>query len=129
MTVGRRSRVAPMLLRIAAGAVGLGACSQEQPRRPPTEQEIHSADQDDGSRVKGRHAFMCRDGTTLLVDFKDQGNMLEVRERDNGGPLILTAPTQGLQYVAEGATATFADGELRLQQAGLTERICKRATR
>lgn len=55
--------------------------------------------------------------------------MLEVRERDDAPSLILTAPAQGLQYVAEGATATFADGELQLQRAGLPEQICKRATR
>ncbi len=129
MTVTQRLGVAHLLAWSASAAVGLSACSQEQPPRPPTEQEVHSADQPDGSRVKGRHAFACQDGATLLVDFKDQGSMLEVRERADAAPLILTAPIPGLQYVTEGATATVSNGELRLQRTKSPEQICMRATR
>lgn len=112
---------------IAAFAFFTG-CSGEQPRKAPTEQEVHAADRPTMGGVPGRHEFACRDGRALLVDFRDQGNMIELREQPDGIPLILSAPAQGLQYVGESATVTFDAGELRLQRAGQAERVCKRAS-
>lgn len=124
----RSDRNLAALCRTVAVASLLAGCSAEQPRRAPTEQEVHAADRPALGGIPGRHEFACRDGHALLVDFKDQGNMLELREQPTGVPLVLTAPVQGLQYVGERATVTFDAGELRLQQAGQAERVCKRAS-
>lgn len=116
------------LCRTLAASTLLVGCSAEQPRKAPTEQEVHAADRPAPNGVPGRHEFACRDGRALLVDFMDQGNMLELRDQSTDVPLIVTAPAQGLQYVGERATVTFDAGELRLQRAGEPERVCKRLT-
>lgn len=129
MVFDRSASVGTVLFWLAVAPVNLGGCSEQAPKRTPTEQEIHSADRPAGTGVQGRHEFGCNDGGSLLVDFKDQGNTIELREANAASALILTAPTQGLQYVGDDASATFAGGELRLQRSGRPERACRRRSR
>lgn len=116
-------------MAIACCAALLLGCSEQPKPGPPTEQELHSTDIGTPGRVKGRHLFSCRDGGELLVDFKDQGLFLDIREREGDPPVTLTAPSQGLQYVGDGGSATMAAGELRFLPVAGGERICKRRTR
>lgn len=129
-TLGCRSP-AHQLPRVLAGAMVLvlAACSDERKPSTPTEQELHAKDGFEGGGVRGRHLFACDDGKMIFVDFKDQGLTLEIRERDAGPPLVLTAPSQGLQFVGEGATVTITAGGLRLDPAEGRTRSCRRKTR
>lgn len=111
------------------GAVlALPACSSEQPQRAPTEQEIHADDFGTGG-VRGRHVFVCDDGSRLLVDYKEQGLTLEIREPEGRRPLLLTAPAQGLQYQGDAGTVTIMTGGLRFEPIKGPARTCKRQTR
>ena len=114
---------------ILACLTSLAGCSSKPPERTPTEQELHIADSDRPGGIRGRHHFACGDGGNLLVDFKDQGLGLEIREREGERPIVLTAPAQGLQYVGDKAAATFGGGELRLQTSSRPERVCTRQTK
>ena len=104
-------------------AMLVAGCSGEKQSQQPTEQELHAADAALSGSVKGRHLVGCKDGGDLLVDFKDQGLALEIRENAADRPLVLTAPAQGLQYIGDTASATFKNGELRLQAPPQPERI------
>jgi hypothetical protein len=123
----RLVRGMPVLL--LACPVTLAGCSSETPKQEPTEQELHAADTEHPGGVRGRHHFLCQDGGSLLVDFKDQGLGLDIREGETERPMVLIAPSQGLQFVGDTATATIGNGELRLQARGKPERVCKRQTR
>lgn len=118
-------------LRLLSGAMVLmlAGCSDERTPSTPSEQELHASDGLEGGGGRGRHLFACDNAQMLFVDFKDQGLTLEVRERDEGPPLILTAPSQGLQFVGEGMTATITAGGLRLDPAQGKTRSCRRKTR
>ena len=115
------------MLELASGLL-VTACSAEKAPSPPTEQEIHALDRGAPGGVRGRHVFRCDDGKRLLVDFKDQGLTLEIREREADPPLVLTAPSQGLQYQGGADTATVVAGGLRIQPATGGERVCTRRT-
>ncbi|VVT09079.1 conserved hypothetical protein [Sphingomonas sp. EC-HK361] len=112
--------------------IGLALASSgctEQPRKgPPTEQEIHAGDSGVASRVPGRHLFRCTDRRELLVDFKDEGLAIELRWSAGTKPIVLTAPMQGLQYVGEATSATFAGSELTIEAAGKPSIRCRKET-
>lgn len=114
---------------IGALLIVLGACSGEQKPSAPSEQELHAQDGSGRGGTRGRHLFSCDDGRIIFVDYKDQGLALEIREQESGAPLIFTAPSQGLQFVGDGATATIITGGLRLDPAKGKTRLCKRETR
>ncbi len=103
-------------------------CSGEKNRQASSETEIHARELAHDQAPPGQHIFACRDGGTLLVDFKNQGLTLELRRRDNQQPLRLTAPAQGLRFMGDNATATFAGGDLQLQVAKEPERVCRRSS-
>lgn len=111
-----------------AAMLPLAACSSEHKSPVPTEEELHSDDRAAPGGVKGRHVFRCDDGGRLLVDFKDQGLTIEVRDDESAPPLRLTAPAQGLQYQGATGAATFVAGKLYLSSRG-EERSCARRTR
>lgn len=102
----------PFRIKIAgAGAcllLALSACSEQPQKGPPTEQEIHAGDSGVASGAPGRHCYRCDDDQTLIVDYKDQGLTVEFRRDARAVPAVLTAPMQGLQYVGEAESATFA---------------------
>ena len=114
---------------VLCSAALLIACSEQPKPGPPTEQELHSTDVGAFGSVRGRHLFRCRDGGEMLVDFKEQGLFLEIRAREGDPPVTLTAPSQGLQYIGDGGSATMAAGELRFVPLVGEERICTRRTR
>lgn len=102
----------------------LGACSESRQPAPPTEQQIHSSDSGVSSGEPGRHPYRCTDGTTLFVDYKDTGLQIDLRWSGNGTAMTLTAPTQGLQYVGETATATFRGTQLTIVESDGRTRTC-----
>ncbi len=108
----------PIRLRMAlvcASGFALSACEVAPETAPkPTEQEVHARDSDVRGAPAGRHRYACEDGTEFLVDFKDRGLAIDIRKHENDAALSLSAPTQSLQYVAEGATATFDGSRMRL---------------
>lgn len=127
-----RANVRGMTARVVAIGVAAGivaGCSSEPETRAPTEQELHADDRAAPGGVKGRHVFRCDDGGRLLVDYKDQGLTIEVRDDENAAPLALTAPAQGLQYQGETGAATFLKGKLYLRSSKGEERLCTRRTR
>ncbi len=113
---------------IVGAALTLPGCSSEQPGRVPTEQEIHADDRGIGG-VSGRHVFNCDDGSRLLVDYKQEGLTLELRDTESQRPMVLTAPSQGLQFRGEAGTVTIVTGGLRFRSTEGLERTCKRQTR
>lgn len=110
--------------------LGLGAvlilagCSEQPQKGPPTEQEIHAADSAVASRAPGRHPYRCDDNKTLLVDFKDQGLTVEFRRDGRAAPTVLTAPLQGLQYVGDAESATFAGNQIKIEAPGKRPVVC-----
>ena len=128
--LGRSSTgvAAPRALPLAtllAVAVLVAGCAEEKPPAP-TEQEIHARDFETASRVRGRHLYACDDGKPLFVDFKDEGLMLELRREERGAARVLTAPSQGLQYMGDGGSAVMKGNELRLEDAQGRVRLCRK---
>lgn len=122
-------RMTAQVALVGLAAVTLTGCSSEPEPRAPTEQELHADDRAAPGGVKGRHVFRCDDGGRLLVDFKDQGLTIEIRDDEGAPPLALTAPAQGLQYQGETGAATFVAGKLYLRSPKGEERSCERRTR
>ena len=106
----------------------LSGCSAEPQKGPPTEQEIHANDSAVANGAPGRHPNSCDDWRDILVDVKDQGLMVELRENAAADPTVLTAPTQGLQYVSDTATATFSGNQITIVMAGQPPVICRKET-
>jgi hypothetical protein len=96
----------------------LSAGSKEQEPRPLTEQEIHSMDTPLRPGEVGRHPYKCADGSRILVDFKNSGLTLEYRARKADRPVVLTAPSQGLQFFGEHTTAIIRERNLILEEDG-----------
>lgn len=118
-------RITAAMSLIAATFV-LAACAEERKPRAPTEEEIHSRDFETPSRVRGRHLYACDDGQPLFVDFKDQGLSIELRQREQEAPRVLSAPSQGLQYVGTYESATMTGNELRLVNSQGRTRVCRK---
>jgi hypothetical protein len=108
--------------------LALSGCSEQPRKGPPTEQEIHANDSGDASGTPGRHPYRCDDNRPLLVDFKDEGLTLELRRDGSPTPVVLTAPTQGLQYVGETMSATFTGNEIKIEEADKPPVLCRKAT-
>lgn len=106
----------------------LAGCSAEPQKGPPTEQEIHANDSAAANGAPGRHPYSCDDGRDIIVDFKDQGLTVELRNDANAAPIVLTAPTQGFQYVGNTATATFSGKQITILAAGKRPVICRKET-
>lgn len=123
-THGARRIVTTMSL--IAGTVVLAACAEERKPRAPTEEEIHSKDFETPSRVRGRHLYACDDGEPLFVDFKNQGLSIELRRREQEVPRVLSAPSQGLQYVGAEESAEMTGNELRLVNSQGRTRVCRK---
>lgn len=113
-------------LLLAAALLALAACSEEAGSGPPTEQEIHAAESGTLTGRPIRHPYRCDDGRPLFVDFRDSGLQVELRDAVNGPPMLLTAPTQGLQYVGERATATLSGPSMTIVMTTGRTRICRR---
>lgn len=113
-------------MSLIAGIVVLAACAEERKPRAPTEEEIHSKDFETPSRVRGRHLYACDNGEPLYVDFKDQGLSIELRPREQDLPRILSAPSQGLQYVGVDESAVMTGNELRLVNSEGRTRVCRK---
>lgn len=104
-------------------------CSEQPRKRPPSEQEIHAADRGDASGTPGRHPYRCDDNRTLLIDFKNQGLTLELRPDAKAVPVVLVAPTQGLQYIGDKVSATFPGNQnIKIEEAGKRPVLCKKET-
>ncbi|MBW6528494.1 hypothetical protein KZ813_16750 [Sphingomonas sp. RHCKR7] len=114
----------PRRIFALAGIVLVGACSEPKNDDPPTRQEVHSRDSGVATGQPGRHRYHCEDGRTLLVDYKDNGLRLDLLEKEGGPSRTLSAPTQELQYVGDGVTATFSGVQLRLVDDAGRVRIC-----
>lgn len=118
----------PCKIRIAGAGAGialaLSACSEQPQKGPPTEQEIHAGDSGVPSGAPGRHLYRCDDDRTLVVDFKDQGLTVEFRRDAKAVPTVLTAPMQGLQYVGDAQSATFAGNQIRIEAPGKQPVVC-----
>lgn len=110
-------------------ALALAACSEQPQKGPPTEQEIHASDSGVASGAPGRHPYRCDDNRTLLIDFKDQGLTVELRSDARAAPIVLTAPSQGLQYLGHAQSATFSGNELKIDTGGQRSVVCRKATR
>lgn len=106
------------------GALLQVGCSQDPQRQTPTEQEIHAEDFGTTARVRGRHLYACDNGQRLFVDFKEAGLSLELRPQETSAPTILTAPSQGLQYIGDDATATMNGNKLRIVDGRGAVRVC-----
>ena len=115
-------RALPVLVFVG----GLVACSESKPQAPPTEQQIHSSDSAVATGEMGRHPYRCSNGEPLFVDYKDNGLQIDLRRTNNGPPMTLTAPAQGLQYVGETGTATFKGSQLTIVEGDGRTRICER---
>lgn len=115
--------------RLACGAaLPLAACSEQPRKAPPTEQEIHANDRGDASGTPGRHPYRCSDDRTLLIDFKDAGLTLVLRSDPTAVPTVLTAPSQGLQYVGDRVSATFSGSDIKIEEADKRPILCRKAT-
>lgn len=118
----------PCRIRIAGAglalALALSACSEQPQKGPPTEQEIHAGDSGVPSGAPGRHLYRCDDDRTLVVDFKDQGLTVEFRRNAKAAPTVLTAPMQGLQYVGDAQSATFAGNQIKIEALGKRPVLC-----
>lgn len=104
--------------------LALSGCSEEPQKGPPTEQEIHAGDSGVSNGTPGRHLYACNDKRTLIVDFKDQGLTVEFRRDGRAVPTVLTAPLQGLQYVGDAESATFAGNQIRIEAPGKRPVVC-----
>ena len=111
-----------------AAILVLTGCSAEPQKGPLTEQDIHANDSAVANGAPGRHPYSCNDGRDILVDFKDQGLTVELRNDADAAPIVLTAPTQGLQYVGNTATATFSGNEITIVAGGKRPVICRKDT-
>jgi hypothetical protein len=103
-------------------------CGAGHPLRP-TEQEIHASDSGVPNGTPGRHPYRCDGNRALLIDFKDQGLTVELRSDARAAPIVLTAPSQGLQYVGDAQSATFSGNEIRIEAAGQRPVVCRKETR
>ena len=118
---GMRATVAfPVLL------VCVASCSSQDRNRAPTEEQIHAGDRSLNARHVGTHQFRCRDGGSLLVDFRNGGMSLEIRSAPASPPLVLTAPSQGAAYVGNDARAIMREQELDLLLSDGSRRLCQR---
>lgn len=108
----------------ASLVLALSACSEQPQKGPPTEQEIHAGDSGVSSVALGRHLYACDDGRALIVDFKDQGLTVEFRRDARAAPTVLTAPMQGLQYVGDAESATFAGNQIKIEAPGRRPVLC-----
>lgn len=113
-------------LLLAAAFLTFAACSEKNEPGPPTEQEIHAQESGTSTGQPIRHPYRCDDGRPLFVDFRDSGLQVELRDAVNGPPMLLTAPTQGLQYVGERASATLNGPSMTIVMATGRKRICRR---
>ena len=104
--------------------LALSGCSEEPQKGPPTEQEIHAGDSGVSNGTPGRHLYACNDTRPLIVDFKDQGLTVEFRRDGRAVPTVLTAPFQGLQYVGDAESATFAGNQIRIGAPGKRPVVC-----
>lgn len=102
------------------------ACSEQPKHRAPTEEQIHAEAVSMRARHVGTHRFQCDDGTLLLVDFRNDGMTLEIRNAPKSAPLMLTASRQGAPYIGRGAKAMMKERDLELIQAGGARRVCIR---
>ncbi len=116
------------LLLSAFAVAAVAGCTDNKEPPPPTEQEIHAGDSGVASGELGRHPYVCDDGSRLLIDFKDEGLQLVLRDGADAAPITLTAPTQGLQYVGDRISATLAGANLTVQRANGRPRTCQRET-
>ncbi|WP_309298563.1 hypothetical protein [Sphingobium sp. BS19] len=64
----------------------------------------------------------------LLIDFKDAGLTLVLRSDPTAVPTVLTAPSQGLQYVGDGVSATFSGSDIKIEEADKLPILCRKAT-
>lgn len=110
----------------AIGISVLTGCAEEKKPRLLTEEEIHSKDFETPSGVRGRHLYGCEDGQSLFVDFRNEGLSIELRREEKDEPRILSAPSQGLQYVGENEGATMTGNELRIVDAQGRTRVCRK---
>lgn len=116
-----------MLIALPFGVCLTGAgCSKKPKEMAPTEQEIHSQDRGLAVGPMGRHPYVCDDGKLLLVDFKDNGLSIELRDAPMAPPIRLDAPAQGLQYQNAGNSAVFRASELILDGVKVGRRTCHR---
>lgn len=115
-----------MTLILLASLVCASACSSQDRNRAPTEEQIHAGDRSLNARHVGTHQFRCRDGGSLLVDFRNGGMSLEIRSTPASPPLILTAPSQGAPYVGRDASGIMREQELELVRSDGSRRLCQR---
>lgn len=111
---------------LVAAPLVLPACSEKPQPGPPTKQEIHAADSGVPGGALGGHTYRCEDRKPLFVDFKDKGLQVELRDALDAPAPVLTAPTQGLQYVGERASATIAGSTMVIFMAGGPTRISRK---
>lgn len=113
---------APVLL------LGAGACSRQPRDDQPVEQEVHAGDSAVASGSPGRHLYRCDDGRTRLVDFKDKGLTIEIRRDAAEKPSVLTAPSAGMQYLGDAASATFSGTVLTIDAPDARTIRCRKAS-
>ncbi|NNM77703.1 hypothetical protein HJG53_12365 [Sphingomonas sp. ID1715] len=111
------------LLPIAAAA-----CSASPKHQAKTEQELHAEELSAGGHDAATHEYRCRDGSVLFVDFGHEGLSIEIRTAPGSSPLVLTAPSQGTDFVGAGTRATMKERELLLVGPGERQRLCTRTT-
>lgn len=113
-----------IVLAAIGAALAVSACSEQPRKGPPTEEEIHAGDSGVASGTPGRHLYACDNDRTLIVDFKDQGLTVEFRTDARAAPTVLTAPVQGLQYVGDAESATFAGNQIKIETPGKRPVLC-----
>jgi hypothetical protein len=108
--------------------IGLTACSASPKHQAKTEQELHADELSSGGHDAATHEYRCRDGAILLVDFRHEGLSIEIRTAPSSPPLVLTAPSQGTDFVGSHMRATMKERELLLVGPGQGRRVCTRTT-
>lgn len=91
----------------------LSSCGGSQTAQP-SQSEIHANDSGAPGGALGRHQYICDDGSRPLVDFKDEGHLLEIRKSEKEKPIELRAPTPWLQYQGVEGAATMNGTKLDL---------------
>lgn len=124
-----RMRSAQIAIVSIGFALAVTGCSEQPQTWPPTEQEVHAGDSDTAGSPLGRHLYKCDDDRALIVDFKDKGLQLDLRNSITVSSVTLRAPAQGLQYVGDTLSATFRGDTLVVDDGSARPRICTRTTR
>ena len=104
-----------------------GCSSQGNAPHNTTEEDLHSSDF--GRHLtEPSHAFVCQDGTRLLLLYKSDGLAIEIRREADSRPTLLRAPAQGEPFVGANLTAVMRERKLILHQPGRSPLTCIRQT-